>query len=85
MYLVLLLILLAKIPNINPYTSAGIYAAAKFIMLLAFGANMPGAIISAAIGYALAFVYFLILRQLDRSVVLWFLVTVFGALLVCYI
>lgn len=81
MYLAILLIILAKFP-IQPYISAGIYTVANFLMLLMFGSSPLQLIVSTIVGFIAAFVYFAILRQLDRSIVGWFLFAVFGAIVV---
>ena len=86
MYLAILLILLAKIlPHTKPYVNAGIYAAAKFFMLLLLGTEFISLVISTILGFAAAFIYFIIMLRLDRSIVGWFLFGVFGAILVTLI
>ena len=83
MYLALLLILLAKfLPHTKPLVNASIYIVAKFFMLLMFGADARQVILSVALGFIAAFVYFVIMLRLDRSIVGWFLFGVFGAIAV---
>ena len=41
--------------------------------------------ISTILGFAAAFIYFIIMLRLDRSIVGWFLFGVFGAILVTLI
>ena len=74
--LVRLLILTGK-----PFLCSGIYAAVGLVVGLIFGHNVPGALISAGLGFVLASLYFWLLDYLETASALWWLVALGGILI----
>ena len=77
------LILLAALVRLliatdKPFLCSGIYAAAGFLLGLAFGGKVLAVLISACIGFALASVYFWLLDRLDQGSAVWWLVAILG-------
>lgn len=65
----------------KPLLCSGIYAATGFIFALTAGAGFLGAVISAAIGFVLATIWFCLLNRFqDNSVAFW-CIAVLGVLI----
>ena len=62
----------------KPFLCSGIYAGIALIFGLAFGSSVTGALISAAVGFALASLYFWLLHRLDYGSALWWVVAIVG-------
>ncbi len=68
-FLVLLIQLLYK--SDKPFLCSGLYAGILFVFSLVFGAGFIGALITAAIGFVLASIYFWLLNEFSDGALHW--------------
>ena len=85
MYFAFMLLLMSKLPKLNPLVGAGIYAVTRFFVYLMIDRGIGHAFVSSVLSFFLAFGYFIVLRRLDRSIFRWFIFAVLGAILIAMI